>query len=443
MLVFPVLLFLLTIILRLVWSLYWNAMCLAPGAMGWPIVGDTIPFVSNMRSFLRERHAKYGPIFKTHLLGSPTIVVSSIDDAKMVLLGENALVEMQLMKPIHCLMESTILTQHGATHRHRRRLFLSAMTPDKLADFVPMAASLVAQEIATWPFDTPFDVFPSVHRLVFRLSQTILFGEFFPELASKLYPLFVSFNAGMVALPINLPFTPYGRAVRARQRLEQLFEDLITSKAQHGGLFGTLIADDAISNAEVCAQSILALLAGYETASSTINIVTNTLARYPDVLERIWNENEVVEEWSSKSIKSMSVLDSAIKESMRLFPTSPIAGRVAKKAFLTSTGIEIPKDWQIFVGLDALATMFTNHPAEFDLDRWLQRKDMPNRWESLPFGGGARECVGSELGLLIVKLVVLEMTQRFRWCLTTPDQPISKHSAMLILSSRKEIHSNI
>lgn len=46
---------------------------LPPGTDGFPILGETLPFVRDMFGFMRERFAKHGPIFRSHVLGTPTL----------------------------------------------------------------------------------------------------------------------------------------------------------------------------------------------------------------------------------------------------------------------------------------------------------------------------------------------------------------------------------
>ncbi|KAJ7013031.1 cytochrome P450 87A3 [Populus alba x Populus x berolinensis] len=52
---------------------------LPPGSMGWLLVGETLQFIIPGRSidlhpFVKKRMHKYGPIFKTSLLGKPTVI---------------------------------------------------------------------------------------------------------------------------------------------------------------------------------------------------------------------------------------------------------------------------------------------------------------------------------------------------------------------------------
>ena len=57
-------------------------------------------------------------------------------------------------------------------------------------------------------------------------------------------------------------------------------------------------------------------------------------------------------------------------------------------------------------------------PSTFDPDRWLKLKD--SRVVScnfLPFGAGARACVGKEYGRLFFRVFLVELVRTFDWSL--------------------------
>ena len=43
------------------------------GSLGLPLLGETLQFVVNPKAFVEKRKAKYGSIFKTHVLFSPAV----------------------------------------------------------------------------------------------------------------------------------------------------------------------------------------------------------------------------------------------------------------------------------------------------------------------------------------------------------------------------------
>jgi len=60
------------------------------GSLGYPIIGETLSFLKAQRQdkgsdWLQERISKYGPVFKTSLMGSPTVFVIGQAGNKFIL----------------------------------------------------------------------------------------------------------------------------------------------------------------------------------------------------------------------------------------------------------------------------------------------------------------------------------------------------------------------
>lgn len=75
---------------RAAWTWWWNRKSCPgadiPGDMGWPLIGDTVKFffLQDPRTYLREMHAKHGPVFKSHILGRPSVFLCDNADIKKV-----------------------------------------------------------------------------------------------------------------------------------------------------------------------------------------------------------------------------------------------------------------------------------------------------------------------------------------------------------------------
>lgn len=49
---------------------------LPPGDMGLPLIGQTLSLVSNPQEFSKNRHDKYGSIFKTRIFGQSFVMLA-------------------------------------------------------------------------------------------------------------------------------------------------------------------------------------------------------------------------------------------------------------------------------------------------------------------------------------------------------------------------------
>jgi cytochrome P450 len=106
-----------------------------------------------------------------------------------------------------------------------------------------------------------------------------------------------------------------------------------------------------------------------------------------------------------------------IEEAMRLYPPAPIlTGRVAREAD-EICGRSIAKGTEIVI----LPWVVHRHrtlwhdPDRFDPERFSrERSTTRQRFAYLPFGGGPRICIGAQLALTEVALLVATIAQRYR-----------------------------
>jgi len=80
-----------------------------------------------------------------------------------------------------------------------------------------------------------------------------------------------------------------------------------------------------MSEAEVLAQSMIFLFAGYETSSNTLGFVCYHLATNPDVqgklqkeIDSVWNDESQMP--SYETVNELPYLDMVISETLRLYP---------------------------------------------------------------------------------------------------------------------------
>jgi cytochrome P450 len=98
-------------------------------------------------------------------------------------------------------------------------------------------------------------------------------------------------------------------------------------------------------------------------------------------------------------------LDATIKEVLRLHPVTPLLGRVLT-APVKIRDYEIPAGTYVVpnVFMAQRHPSFWSDPDAFQPERFLDKKVDPYAW--LPFGGGARRCIGMAFALLEMRVVL-------------------------------------
>ncbi|XP_049943717.1 cytochrome P450 4c3-like [Schistocerca serialis cubense] len=186
----------------------------------------------------------------------------------------------------------------------------------------------------------------------------------------------------------------------------------------------------AIPLDDVLGEVMNLLIAGTETTAVTVSYVLPLLALHPEwqdaahqELKDVFGEgDDYLRAPSLADLGRLRVLESIIKETLRLFPTVPMLPRVATEDIWLSGGsaerVSVPKGTLLFVlpFLTHRLPQFFQDPQRFDPSRFLEdRVGKEHACSYLPFGLGARNCVGSQYGRLQLKVYLAAILRRFRF----------------------------
>ncbi|KAG7316185.1 hypothetical protein KOW79_021051 [Hemibagrus wyckioides] len=174
-----------------------------------------------------------------------------------------------------------------------------------------------------------------------------------------------------------------------------------------------------LNDHEILSQSMIFIFAGYETTSSTLSFLFYSLASNPDTLQKL--QKEIDKTFSNKAevdydtVMNMDYLDASISESLRLYPVLFHLERVCKKT-IEINGLTIPKDTVVMIPTYTLHRdpEFWPDPETFNPERFTkENKESIEQYAYMPFGLGPRNCIGMRFALVVMKLAVVEILQRF------------------------------
>ena len=198
-------------------------------------------------------------------------------------------------------------------------------------------------------------------------------------------------------------------------------------KDGNSGIIDPLFKEIAVN------QMKLFLFSGHDTTSSTICYVLYLLSIHPQVLSRLRAEHDNVLGWNSSQTATLISEDpfllnklpyttATIKESMRLFPAAS-ATRSGEPSFTIDdprNGLRYPADQSTLIWLVSHATQ--HDPSlwprvdEFLPERWLAKESEelhPKRGAWRPFEYGPRSCIGKELSMIELRIVVCLVARVF------------------------------
>jgi cytochrome P450 len=204
---------------------------LPPGSFGLPILGETLNFFREP-NFVSKRRQKYGNIFKTKILGRPTIFVVSDAGNRFILLNEGKYFAATWPPSTRILLgANSLAVSTGQFHSSRRRIMFQAFQPRALARYIPTIEKITQEYLNKWQEDEYLTWYPQLRNYTFDIACTLLVGQ---NNASNepICHFFEDWCAGLFSIPLNLPWTRFGKALRCRQSLLEEIEKIIVQRQQ-------------------------------------------------------------------------------------------------------------------------------------------------------------------------------------------------------------------
>jgi cytochrome P450 len=170
---------------------------------------------------------------------------------------------------------------------------------------------------------------------------------------------------------------------------------------------------------EVKQNLYLFMIAGYETASTALGYVTHVLATHADEQRKLQQHIDSYVHQETKLdyelINKMDYLDWFIRETLRMYPITPIV--INREC---SEDIDVPGVGSICAGTKLTLDMYSLH---YDADLWgpVDPKTFyPERFATkrhrlawVAFGAGPRNCVGMRFALAEIKIAIIRLLQQY------------------------------
>jgi cytochrome P450 len=405
-----------------------------PGGGGLPLIGETIAFFSDP-DFNSKRVAKYGKVYQTNIFGSPTVVMIGSEANTFLFRNENKYVVSTWPKSTRILLgQKSLAVNNGSFHTSRRKLLYQAFQPRALASYLPTMSQITDAYLKKWLEMGELTWYPELRNYTFDIASN-LFVSTEAGSQTSIGHYFEDWCTGLFTLPISLPWTKFGKALKARKKLLASLEQIIRQRqqAENPGedALGLLIQakdeeGNSLSLEELKDQILLLLFAGHETLTSAIASFCLLTAQHPDVLEKLREEQASLnptETPTLEHLQSMTYLEQVLKEVMRLVP--PVGGGFREAiATFEFAGYRIPKGWNIQYQIAQTHQDQELYPESdrFNPDRFAADNLVDkSSFGYIPFGGGLRECIGKEFARLEMRLFASKLLQHYQWELI-PDQ---------------------
>jgi pentalenene oxygenase len=429
----------------------------APGAF--PLLGHGVALARDPLKFLASLPARgdlvwvrLGPM-KAVMICSPALVRQVLLDDRTY--GFSGPVFDRIQEAVGASMEAPAEVQ-----RKRRRLVQPAFSNARIRGYARTMTVEAGQMVDSWRDRQVIDVPEEMMTLTLATVMNALFAEALPASAAEaaradLDTLFVGFlrRALMPAALTRLP-TPGNLRYRAAiTRLRATTGSVITARraddAGRDDLLSGLLATEPDMRAEGVDMSdetltdlvISLFVAGVQSTASLLSWALYITAADRGLSDRLHEEVTAVAgdgPVTAEHVPELRVACQVMTETLRLYPPGWLLSRTA------TVDAELG-DHFIPAGTAMLYSPYIIHsrsdiypdPGRFDSSRWDAAKRTPPAPcpEYLPFGQGARKCLGDTFAFTEAVISLATILRRWRLDLTTTS-PVRPALAIELKPSR-------
>ncbi|XP_054798445.1 abscisic acid 8'-hydroxylase 4-like isoform X2 [Prosopis cineraria] len=278
---------------------------LPPGSMGWPRIGETLQLYSqNPNVFFAAKQKRYGEIFKTNILGCPSVMLAGPEAAHFVLVTHADLFKPTYPKSKERLIGPSALFFHqGQYHMSLRKLVQDSLSLESLRKLVPHIESLAVSAINSWADAPLVNTFSEMKRFSFEVGILLVFGHLEPRLKEELKKNYCIVDRGYNSFPTSIPGTSFKKALLARKRLGEIIRDIISERKEkklpEKDLMGCLLSwknenGEVLSDEEISDNIIGVLFAAQDTTASVMTWIIKYLHDEPKLLEAVMEEQKAI-----------------------------------------------------------------------------------------------------------------------------------------------------
>ncbi|XP_017624666.2 beta-amyrin 11-oxidase-like [Gossypium arboreum] len=318
---------------------------LPPGHMGWPFIGNMWSFfkASNSQdpdSFIDNLVKRYGraSIYRTHLFGSPSVIVCSQELCRKVLTDDEHFSYGYPSSAIQLGGKKSLYGISNSEHRRLRRLIADPINGHQaLALYIGHIEDIVItslEELAT--MNRPIKFFNEMKTIALKGIAKVSLGSTQDSSLWSMVKYFTELSPGILSMPINIPGFAFHRALKAKKQLVKLTKDELderrrkTVAERKKGMMDLLMEvenenGEKLEDEHIIDLLLLILFSGRETVAHNAMWVTIYLHHHPEILQKAKEEQQAIikrRPSSQKSltlteIKEMEYLPKVIDESLR------------------------------------------------------------------------------------------------------------------------------
>jgi unspecific monooxygenase len=337
------------------------------------------------------------------------------------------------------LGDCSVLMLTGDRHKKRRKMVMPYLHGERMRSYGQIIINITEKSFKELPQIQVFSARSAMQGISLQVILQAIFGLYEGENCQRIKKLFVLL-LDIFQSPLDSSFlffsflqkdlgnwSPWGKFVRLRQQLDELLYAEISQRrlqpdSTRVDILSLLIsAQDEVgkpmTDEELRDELMTLMFGGHETTATSMAWALYWIHKLPEVREKLLQELDSLDSTDPMSIFRLPYLTAVCNETLRICPVMNFAFPRVVQEPLELLGYPLEP------GTVVLGNIYSIHsrndlypqPRNFQPERFLERQF--SAYEFLPFGGGARGCIGQAFALFEMKLVLATILSRYQLAL--------------------------
>ncbi len=329
-----------------------------------------------------------------------------------------------------------LLTSEGELWVRQRRLIQPVFRHQRLVPLVSVVTEETEALLERWEGyyrrGEPFDLAEEMIELTRKINGRILFGDdIIGDVVDRARRSF-SKGSRFIFLTGGLIPSPQRRLFRQQKQILirtvwSVIRERVENPTDSDDMLNALLhardrkTGEGMSLEQLRDELLTLVFAGFETTEKALTWSWYLLSQNPGHFDRLARELAGVLAGRLPTFADLPNLGFArrvAREALRLYPPAWVMGRRALEDDELG-GYHIPRGSFIVINHFGMHRHpeYWRDPERFDPDRFLpERVASRPRFAYSPFGGGPRLCVGNDLALMEMQLILSTIAQKYRVC---------------------------
>ena len=401
----------------------WNTPVTAPGPAGGKMLRSLNSILKDPLTYLEQVWQEHGDVVQFPIPKPATYLISSPEGAREILVNQSKQTSKQTLQynNLSLVTGEGLLTADTQAWRPRRRMLQPAFHQEMIAlseHHVTVGLTKLDNqwEELTQTGSAIVDIDHAMMSIALEITCGALFGVAIDDEVDEITSATLAALHGVVAkarnplsLPMAIPTPGNLKMRRAISRLDKAVDSIIAARRSNlllpeapiRDMLDVLLDPDLeipLTKQQIRDEIVTFIVAGHETVASALTWAWQLLITNPSEMQKLQSDPE-----SAKLV---------FYESLRLYPPAWIITR-RTLSDITVDGFEIPANSLVIV---SPWLVHRNSKAWESPDKFLPERFIGGTPQLgyLPFGAGARLCIGKEMARLEGSMILAHLAKNWQ-----------------------------